>query len=202
MRTLKQPIKVIDNFFEAPMLWREFALKQDYFKDQYFSWPGIRSKPLNEINFDLFQTFASALMNHMHDKQGFAHLKVNFALVDGSYNLGWLHLDEPHYNVAGVIYLNKEAKIGTGTSFYNRVLDSGESFSNYFFEELNSNEDKTKFISIKERQRSSFKRTMTVENVFNRCVMFPPEVWHGVDSYFGSTKEDSRLTITFFGRAV
>lgn len=203
MRTLKQPIKVIDNFFESPELWRIYALKQEYSRDDYSTWPGIRSKPLNELNIDLFNSLASKLINHIHDKGGFAKLKVNFASVDGSFGSGWLHQDEPEYNVAGVIYLNDVSELGTGTSFYNKIHSTDRNFNQIFKDELTADpKSRIKYEKFKEDQRSLFKQNMTVENIFNRCVMFPPECWHGADKFFGNTMQDSRLTINFFGIAV
>lgn len=203
MRTLKQPIKVIDNFFESPELWRSYALKQEYARDEYSTWPGVRSTPLNELNDNLFGSLASKLINHIHDKTGFIKLKVNFACVDESFGSGWLHQDEPEYNVAGIIYLNKDAELGTGTTFYNRIHHTDRNFNQMFIDELNADPiSRIKYEKFKEDQRSLFKKNMTVENVFNRCVMFPSECWHSVDRFFGTTKEDSRLTINFFGIAV
>ncbi len=202
MRTLKQPIKVIDNFFESPDLWRFYALKQAYTRDDQSTWPGLRTAPLNEISMPLFGSLASNLIKHIHGKTFFSHLKVNFASVDGSYNLGWLHQDEPHYNVAGIVYLNKDAPPDTGTSFYNRIAEQDNDYNKLFFDELAADPaDREKFIPLKHEQRKIFKKNMTVENVFNRCIMFPPDHWHGADNYFGSTLDDSRLTITFFGIA-
>jgi len=33
-------------------------------------------------------------------------------------------------------------------------------------------------------------------------VFYSPLVWHSADSFFGSNKTDSRLTLNFFGRVV
>lgn len=203
MRTLKQPIKVIDNFFESPDLWRMYALDQSYSRDKFSPWPGVRSATLNEINMELFRSLASKLISHIHDKTGFAQLKVNFASADGSFGSGWMHQDEPIYNVAGIIYLNKDAPAGTGTSFYNKIATTDRDYNQMFLDELDSDpKDRTKFEKFKLDQKSLFKVNMTVENVFNRCVMFPPGYWHSVDKFFGNTIDDSRLTINFFGTAV
>lgn len=203
MRTLPQPIKVVDDFFELPELWRYYALKQDFTRDETSTWPGLRTNSLDNLNLSLFHTLAGKIIPHIHGKDKFVHLKVNFAITDGSYNLGWLHQDEPQYNVAGLIYLTPDAPMGTGTSFYNKVANTDQNFNSVFFDELQSQpEDRIAFEKYKLDQRSLFIKNMTVENVFNRCVLFSPDVWHGADRYFGSTKEDSRLTLTFFGLAV
>lgn len=200
MRQIQQPIKVIDDFFESPELWRSFALSQAYFKDEKSTWPGVRTEPLNDINMNLFSSLASNIIKHIHGKSAFLHLKVNFALVDGSYNIGWLHQDEPHYNIAGVIYLNKDAPENSGTSFYTKIAEQDNDYNKLFFEELAADpKDREKFTPFKHEQRKLFKKNMSVEGKFNRCVMFHPTTWHGADNYFGTTSEDSRLSIVFFG---
>jgi hypothetical protein len=99
-----------------------------------------------------------------------------------------------------MIYLNPSAPMGTGTGFYNFNYGTYESFFHLALDEYNSSPlDRTKFEQDKTRQRSFFNKTMTVENEFNRCVMFHPNHWHGADRFFGNTKETARLTINFFG---
>lgn len=203
MRKLNQPIKVIDNIFEAPELWRHYGLKQEYTKDENSTWPGTRTTTLDQPDMSLFNSMASTLMKHMHDKKYFSFLKINFASVDSSYNIGWMHQDEPKYNVAGVIFLNKTAPVNTGLSFYTKVADNSQDYNSVFFKELQADlADRAAFVKFKEEQRSLFKLNMTVQNVFNRCVMFPPDQFHAADGYFGNTLDDSRLTLNFFGVAV
>ena len=205
MKILNQPIKVIDDFFEAPEVWQHYASKQEFSSNENSTWPGLRTNTLDQLNIDLFNSFASKLIKHIHDRKYFSFLKVNFALVDESFNIGWIHQDEPRYNVAGVLFLNKSSPPNSGISFYTKNMENNN-ISNYnesFFDEIKSHpNDRNQFIKIKEEQRSHFKKNMTVENIFNRCVIFPPDSFHAADSYFGTTKEDSRLSITFFGVAV
>ena len=110
---------------------------------------------------------------------------------------------EALYLDAGVIFLNKIAPATTGLSFYTKVADNNQDYNSLFFEELKADSaDRLAFTKFKEEQRTLFKRNMTVENIFNRCVMFPPDQFHAADGYFGNTLDDSRLTINFFGIAV
>lgn len=203
MKTLPQPIKVIDDFFEIPDLWRQYALKQEFTRDEMSPWPGLRSQSIDSLNMQLFHSVARKLIKHIHGKNEFIHLKMNFAIADSSYNLGWMHQDDVNYNVAGLIYLNTVAPVGTGTSFYNKVVETDRDFNEMFFKELSSDpSERHAFEKYKLEQRTFFKKTMTVENVSNRCVLFSPNVWHSADRYFGTTNDDSRLTLTFFGTAV
>lgn len=203
MRKLaKQPIKVVDDFFESPLLWRAHALRQEFTTDETATWPGLRSQSLDEIDIKAFHSLASKLIKYTHGKTHFSFLKVNYALVDESYTMGWIHNDEPQYNVAGVIFLNPNPPKGTGLSFYSRVQESNQDWNAVFFDELKAKpEDRAGFKKYKEEQRRLFKKTMSVENIYNRCVMFAPQEYHAVDGYFGTDKETSRLAITFFGYA-
>lgn len=197
------PIKVVDNFLEAPDLWRHYALKQEFSRDDLAPWPGEQSKLLNELNPNLFGSLASKLIKHVHGCKSFQFLKVNFTLVDESYTMGWLHQDEPHYNVAGVIYLNPVPADDSGTVFYNQSAPFTEDFKNVFHEELTASaKDRPSYARYKEQQRSFFKQDTVVENEYNRCVMFDPHHWHSVNRFFGNSKDTSRLTINFFGIAV
>jgi hypothetical protein len=119
-RTLLQPLKIVDDFFEAPFLWREYALKQEYTKDQS-GYPGVKSKTLDDLNLNLFHDLASKIIVHT-GKKSFERLKVNFvsAIESDTPQILGPHQDELFYNVAGVIYLNENAPKNTGTSFYGR----------------------------------------------------------------------------------
>lgn len=170
-RTIIQPLKIVDDFLEAPFIWREFALKQEYFKDES-GHPGVKSATLDEINPQIFHSFASKVISHVTGKNSFHRLKVNFASSLDSDNSNDVipHQDEPFYNIAGVVYLNENALAGTGTSFYQQSLEG-------------------------------FIKTISVENKFNRMVLFHPSLWHAPEKHFGNNLESSRLTITFFGIA-
>jgi hypothetical protein len=171
-RTIFQPIKIVDDFLEAPEVWREYALKQEYIKDQS-GYPGIKSKTLDELSINSFHELAGKLILHMNEKTSFKRLKVNFvsAIKEDEIKILNPHQDEKFYNVAGVIYLNQNSPLNTGTSVYSET-------------------------------KNGLVKTMTVENVFNRLVLFHPSVWHSPDGFFGNQISDGRLIITFFGIAV
>lgn len=166
-RTISQPIKIVDDFLEAPFLWRYYALKQEYIKDES-GHPGKKSKTLDVLNESLFHQFASKLILHCCGKTKFERLKINFASITNEDEKANPHQDEPFYNIAGLVYLNPEAAKNTGTAFYS--LKDGNLITN-----------------------------LTVENVFNRMIIFKPDIWHGPMDFFGNDLKTSRLTITFFG---
>lgn len=194
------PIKVIDTFFESPDLWRHYALQQEFYRDAESPWPGVQTKMLNTLNEELFASFAKKLVKHVHGAKGFSHLQVTFTLVDGTYGSGWIHQDEPQYNIAGLVYLNPTPPNNSGTVIYSQVSPFNEDYRKYAHEEFTATpEHRLSYENTKARQRSFFKPTANLENEFNRCIMFHPSEWHGAEQFFGSTKEDSRLCMLFFG---
>jgi hypothetical protein len=196
------PIKIIDNFLEAPQIWRTFALKQEYFVDEISNFPGEYSKTLNEINSELFHSIAKKLIQNLQGYSHFKELLINFRIADGSYGTGWIHSDDPRYNVAGLIYLNDIPQQNSGTILYNKILDTNESFEHFKDQEFASNpKDRSNFERYKQKQRLFFQKNTTIHNVFNRCVMYSPLLWHSADTFFGTTRQDSRLTLNFFGIA-
>jgi hypothetical protein len=109
---------------------------------------------------------------HVTGKSSFERLKIQFSTTTEADRVEHgIHQDEIHYNVAGVIYLQDAPPVDTGTVFFGQ---------NKFGE---------------------FKQTISVQNVYNRMILFHPLTWHAPAGYFGNTLEDSRLTITFFGTA-
>lgn len=196
------PIKVIDNFLEAPELWRRFALKQEFYSDYLSNFPGKYTKQLTEINPNLFHSLAGKLMQHLQGYTHFQELEISFRLADASYGAGWIHHDDPKYNVVGLIYLNPEPPTNSGTILYTNIKKIDKSYQDYKLQEFSSlPEERQLFDKHKEDQRSFFKKNMTIHNVFNRCAIYSPLIWHSADTFFGDNTLNSRLTINFFGRA-
>lgn len=197
------PTRIIDNFFEAPMGWRAFALDQQYEKCSDGTWPGERSQPLNDLDNNMFEVFAKKLLEAVPEYVGFTNLRAQFHLVDGSYIKGWVHDDDPTLNIVGVIYLNKDAPLGTGTTIYNDKYDqNADTYREYFKKDVlfSTPESRANLSNIRDEHRSKFTPNMEIQNVFNRCVIYDPRLWHSPDNYFGTTKEDSRLTLVFFAK--
>ena len=198
------PTKVIDNFFESPSLWRKFALSLEYSKSVDGTWPGGRSNFLNEVDPESFELLARSLLKHMPGYRGFINLWASFHMIDETYGKGWVHDDNPELTVSGIIYLNPVAPPGTGTTIYKDQYDKSADKYNKIFQKdvLFSNEEERKNLEkYRVDQRNCFTPTITIENVYNRCVMFDPRVWHSPDNFFGKTLDDTRLTLVFFAKA-
>jgi hypothetical protein len=198
------PTKVIDNFFEAPSLWRKLALNAECSQSTDGTWPGIRSTFLNDIDEEAFELLARSLLKYMPGYRGFTNLWTTFHFIDESYGKGWVHDDDPELTVSGLIYLNPTAPLGTGTTLYKDQYDhSADKYNKLFKQDVlfAEKEERKALEKYREDQRNCFTPSMTIENVYNRCIMFDPRVWHSPNNFFGTSKEDSRLTLVFFAKA-
>lgn len=200
------PTIVIDDFYEDPDLWRNYALKQEYLKGDRGNWPGLRSKLFHELDRSLFELSLKKILFVLKD-YGISKVKslqTSFSLIDETYGRGWVHDDDPQFQVAGVIYLNPESPQGSGTTIYEDSVDFDEKkFGKLFVDDVNT-DDIAKRETIKkyrEEQVSYFKKTIEIESVYNRCIMFDTRCWHSADIFFGKTKEEARLTQVFFIKA-
>jgi len=195
------PTLIIDNFFDEPELWHHFALTQNYDLEKNCLFPCMRTQPLNTINENIFSSFARTLLNKVSLFKNLNYINAHFHSVDKTYDKGWVHDDDPTTTATGVIFLNPTAPLHTGTTIYKDKVDAlAEKFMSHIENDmLNfSAEERQQLNNLREEQRNTFEIDIQVENVFNRCVLFDPRVWHSADNFFGTTIEDSRLTLVFY----
>lgn len=200
------PTMVFDNFYADPDLWRDFALDQEYYKGNRGSWPGLRSDYLHNLNKDLFDHFSARLMLILKDYgfTKFTELQTTFQLIDESYGRGWVHDDDPNFVVAGVIYLSPNPAEDSGTTLYADQPDfNGEAYTEMFMQDVlvATPEERAKLAKYRSEQIAHFTPTTVINHVYNRCIIFDPRTWHSADHFFGTTKEDTRMTQVFFIRA-
>jgi len=197
------PTVVIDDFFETPELWRYFALNQEFFKGNRGTWPGLRTKMLYDLCPALYNTLEFKLLQHV-PFNSFSKIETTFQIIDETYGKGWVHDDNPEHDVAGVIYLNEHTVPNSGTTLYSDKFDiSGDHYTELFVKDVSTDtpEEREQFNKYREEQRSFFTQTASVDSRWNRCIIFDPRTWHSADNFFGTTKEDARLTLVFFGNA-
>ena len=89
-------------------------------------------------------------------------------------------------------------------------LEETKQTSPYNFDEYKVHPDFCDFAGLiylypnpPERMGTSFyndsvEYSSSVENKYNRLIYYPGKMWHGPTDLFGKTKEDARLTLTFF----
>lgn len=197
------PTIVVDNFYEDPLLWREFALDLKYFKGNRGNWPGLRTDLLHNVNYDIFQIVLKKILFVLKEYgiTKVSEFQTGFQIIDETYGRGWVHDDDPTFKCAGIIYLSENAPLDSGTTIYEDSVDfDGERYAKLFETDVNnaSQEDREMYAKYRAEQISHFKKTIVVENVFNRMVLFDSRCWHSADKFFGTTKENSRLTQVFF----
>lgn len=193
------PTLVVDNFFESPVLWREFALAQEYFKGDRGTWPGIRTKYIQDLDPELYEVFEHKLLSYLPNIKGFSKIEATFQIIDGSWGNGWVHDDNPEHDVAGVVFLNPNPPKGTGNTVYKQSIDpNADQFIEMFIQDMDPDFDHSTLQKYRDQQRAYFVPSVVTENRFNRCIIFDPRQWHSADNFFGTTLEDSRLTLVFF----
>jgi|DEB0MinimDraft_6_1074348.scaffolds.fasta_scaffold00077_6 hypothetical protein len=204
------PTTVVDDFFDNPHDVRKLALSTKFYPNKDGRWPGARSRGIHTIDKELFEHTAAKILSlfyNINDIENYT-LQLTFQHITPSHeknspeNRGFIHRD--HVLMGGVIYLDEEYEEGIGTSIYtpkkswysttgyNSLSSEVSDLKNKKYKEkqsLDSNE-----MEIWNKHRDRFNETITVQNLFNRCILFDGSSFHGVP-HFG-TKE--RLTMNIF----
>ena len=201
------PTMVIDGFYEDATLVRDYALELEYYKGNRGSWPGLRSNYIQNLDTGLYELLYKKLMKELtpYGFTKFDELQSSFQLIDKTYGEGWVHDDDPHFTIAGLIYLNPDAPVGAGTTLYCNQTDfNGEVYGEIFMNDVlvANDQEREQYTKYRKEQRMHFSPTTTIESVFNRCIIFDPRTWHSANTFFGNEKDDTRLTQVFFARAI
>jgi|TARA_B100000282_G_scaffold89103_1_gene62325 hypothetical protein len=202
------PITIVDNFFEDPDGIVEQAMELRYYTPNSGNWPGTRTKSLHVEQPRFFSHFGQKLhLLHYESAPEYWNLQCHYQLIhpfaEDKYskkNRGWVHKDIDTW-FGGIVYLSKKPEPDTGTSIY-RVK---RGFSHQTADEIGMKEalyrseniDDLEYEKAYDTMRNQFEETVTIENVYNRFVMFNGNTHHGVQT-FGSKP---RLTLNFFGMA-
>lgn len=204
------PITVIDDFYPDPDYIRNFALSQEFTPSPNGGWPGKRTKDIMELDVELHQFFIKTIMNVFYpmEFEYSCDVETSFQLIesrsDDQYhpkNRGWIHHDAVVFG--GVVYLTKDPEPDTGTTIYKPknghhrhkqiwIQTKSDDYLNQ--SKLSSDEYET----IMNDQYSMFNESVSVENVYNRCVLFGGNVIHGAKTFGTRKGKDARLTQSFF----
>lgn len=200
MKTVHFPITVVDDFFEYPDAVREFALQQEYLSDLENRWPGKRSKSLYELNPVLFNNTVNkvfSLFFNLNSTNISWNTSICFQKIDSKYQEGWVHTDE---NICtGVVYLSK-SKNKCGTTIYrpvdsvNATIKNEDKKSSSF----NNTDLVTKATDFRLENNKQFRPTVTVQEEYNRLVLFDGHLLHSANEFYGDSDDSLRLTLIFF----
>ena len=204
MKTIHFPITVVDDFFEYPDEVREFALQQEYFLDVENRWPGKRTKPLHEINFSLFNSTVNKVIYLFYNSNKTKiswNAAAQFQKVDSKYNEGWVHTDD---NLCtGIIYLSK-SKNKCGTTIYRPIDPLSANLKNVDkkIESFKNTDLITNTDAFRLENNKQFRPTVTVQEEYNRLVLFDGHLIHSANEFYGAEDDSARLTLVFFIRQI
>jgi len=95
-----------------------------------------------------------------------------------------IHVDE-RTRYGAIIYLTPDPPEGTGTGFFRHKDTNITSF------------DK-EHADLFQRPREEWEMIDSIENIYNRCIIFDSQQYHAATKYFGTDLSDGRLTQVFF----
>jgi hypothetical protein len=206
-------LHIADNFFEDPDSVRNHATSlRSYHPCDFYSRKGIYSGYRTPIhNPDIERTIVSKIENLFQKK--LAAVSLNFHLNPYTSMLGCPHKDNealdksrrPTINsgsdIAGVVYLSKNAPPETGTTLYEApekieiqnfhdkmqiIYDVAIPPHNFY---------KKQFALEMKQYKESLTKIAGSEHVYNTLIIYSSRILHAPGLYFGDTLENSRLTI-------
>jgi len=199
--------RIFDNFFVNPDEIVEIANTQSYIQSSG-NFPGRRTTELTVCCNRVSEILLKEILNKNDELTGLSLIayfqKIPNLSFDESYssieNCGWIHTDDTVYS--GILYLNKDSQNYGGTSFYEtpKLTKNPDIDINHFKKQHYTN---TGEVDIQEYRDSKleysalFKKTESIENVYNRLVLFDSKKWHSSDTFVNSGNGE-RLTLVYF----
>ena len=203
------PVTIVDNFFEDPDKIVELTETLKWYPPETGNWPGLRTKQLHLENERLFNYIGEKIQHLFHDTiPNYWELQAHFQKIEpfaddqwDKRNQGWVHQDIDTL-FGGIVYLTKNPCPNSGTS----VFHSKQGFSYQTQKEMQMKEklyrgeeiDINEYNEAWDAMREQYVETVSVENIYNRFVLFSGKTHHGVRTF--GTKP--RLTFNFFGTAM
>ena len=204
--SMTYPITIVDDFFDDPDEIVELAESLNWYQPDTGNWPGKRTKQLHIECEKFFNYFGEKIHHIFHDTvPEYWELQSHFQKIEpfagdqwDKRNQGWIHQDIDTW-FGGIVYLTKNPCPNSGTSIYH----AHKGYSHQNRGEINYKEllyrghsfDLDDYNAAWDSMREQYTETVTVENVYNRFVLFNGKTHHGVKTF--GTKP--RLTLNFFG---
>lgn len=179
----KLNLMIVDNFYEDPMLVREFALSQNF--DITGSFPGKRTKPFASTDLknaiqECIKEFGEIYNFYLPEWEECDCYSGSFFMNTVNSEMPWIHndihniFDDECYSA--IIYLTPDAPLISGISLLEPKPSKYYSHDEREF-------DKTKYLEIDK-----------LGNKFNRLILFNAIKLHYPNNYFGIDNEEGRLT--------
>ena len=206
-------IFVFDNFFSDPWEVRRIALKQEYHTED-FNYPGIRT---HQVPLWVNNYIKSSLEYHI--KETLIPVESSFQIVSKDFNQGIYHRDGDgrdigHHYIC-IIYLSLDPPPYSGVKISDKTIgkygqnddEEGEGYcslrdfnlSKSFYRNPKSFLNAYRYGRLVKSLNSYFDESSSeIQNFFNRCIMFEASRYHSAQKYFGTSKENSRLSCVSF----
>ena len=190
---------IVDDFLEQPLAIRDIALNLEYKSSYTGIYAGKRTLSLNLTHEPLYTKISKKILSYYNLDFNDYNAEMCFHITEGKFGKqGWVHSDYPVI-LSSVLYLNPSINgIDSGTSLF----DKNPGFSAHSQKEILTL--KKSFIQgidcIKEKEKfnSNYTKTVVIGGKFNRLVIYPGNVFHTGEGYFGNNVCDSRLTLVSF----
>ena len=197
-------IHVCDNFFSDPYVVRNTALHEKYVTER-FNYPGVRSHGVPESVKDNIFSKVKNITQDYNLKIG----STTFQSVKKEFGTGIYHKDRENYIC--IVYLSLDPPVDSGTEICDFHIpplidgkkddmwpDSLDEVKISHFKDPFNLIKRYKYARLRRKLNSYFTPTTIVANKFNRGLIFPCKNYHRSQNFFGSSIENSRLTIVSF----
>lgn len=190
---LDNPEKVIEVFFRSKFERRNFYEKNNGINS------GLRAINRNQLVHNEIKSKLEKVLN-----RPIQTLAITFN-VNPQYSVfGCPHSDGGKYDYAGIIYLNKVAPKNTGTTLYKDFIKPDNFYCKmqilYSIDIPPKNSIKQQIAQEILAAKQSSEVIAKFENVYNTAVVYKSDIIHSADNYFGTNKDNSRITIAFFAK--
>lgn len=191
------PITIVDNFLTEPFKFAKYVKGLQFNKNEKGNYPGTRTNPLDQENNGLFMDVATKTLALFYENipqawgldMRIQKIMPFAATKEEQYsfkNQGWIHTDSDNALV-GILYLDEDPLPNTGTDFYKEkegyaygikgAIDLKEDF--YLGKEVDEEEHEKAFHSLNDQ----YEKTISIENVFNRLILFRGNQLHGARTF-------------------
>jgi hypothetical protein len=200
------PLTVADQFYDDPDAIRNYALSLNFLPAQNGEWPGKRTPLLSTLNQELnnycITKFVSLYFDLSISEVRGWNAETQFQLIDpfdkdktNIKNKAWVHVDTSP--LAGVVYLNPNADLNSGTSIYK--LKEG-AVPDWLVPNKRTMLHTTGNIDANykhnlQKHSNCFDETISVKNVYNRIIAYEGTNYHCASNHHAGSP---RLTQVFF----
>jgi len=197
------PTIIADDFFDNYKSVLEFANTLDYYPAPNGAWPGLRTKPLHEINYHFFNTVCKKIISLMYPIEGYSmqwnasseFQKIKVDPKNKETFEGWVHNDNPALFTA-IIYLSPHTDVGTSIVMPNSELSEIVNLDAKRQKTLTGHADNFKEKLVE--NNSQFQETIKVHSRQNRIFIFDSSQYHYVHNFLSQENKGERLTLICF----